>query len=262
MGEGTLPPDPRQPAVSDPALAPDPAGGAGAQPQAPAGAIPQQAPAWPPPPATAQPTQQAPAWPPPPVTTQQAPAWPPPPVTAQPAQQAWPPPPATAQPAQQAWPPPPAAAYPGAVTAGPTTSVLVVLAGIFLLIVGILTFGFGSLFGLLGGLFAAASTSDSELAVFGPVGSFIAGLAFVVVFWGILEIVASIGMFLHRGWGRAIGLVVGVVGLIFGVLALLGSVSSSDATTGGIGFSLVFLAGYGLTVLALVTGGEHFRRRA
>ena len=48
----------------------------------------------------------------------------------------------------------------------------------------------------------------------------------------------------------------------FGVLALLGSISASDATAGGIGFSLVLLAGYGLTVLALVTGGAHFRRHA
>ncbi len=156
----------------------------------------------------------------------------------------------------------PAAAYAGATTAGPTTSVLVVLAGIFLLIVGILTFGFGTLFGLLGGLVAAVGTSETGFEVFGPIGSLVAGLAFVVVFWGLLEIVASIGMFIHRGWGRALGLIVGVAGSVFGVLALLGSFSASDASAGGIGFSLVLLAGYGLTVLALVTGGEHFRRRA
>ena len=139
---------------------------------------------------------------------------------------------------------------------------LVVVAGVFLLIVGILTFGFGTLFGLLGGLFAAVGTTESGFEIFGPIGGLIAGLAFIVVFWGLLEIVAAIGMFVHRGWGRALGLVIGVAGVVFGVLALLGSFTASEASGGGIGFSLVLVAGYGLTVLALVTGGEHFRRRA
>jgi hypothetical protein len=251
MSEGTQQPDPGQPqAAPEPALPQDP------------NAPPTQA-AWPPPPAGQPPA----AWPPPPAGQPPA-AWPPPPAGQSPA--AWPPPPAGQSPA--AWPPPPAgqspaawppaAAYAGATTAGPSTSVLVVLAGIFLLIVGILTFGFGTLFGLLGGLVAAVGTSESGFEVFGPIGSLVAGLAFVVVLWGLLEIVASIGMFIHRGWGRALGLIVGVAGALFGVLALLGSFSASDASGGGIGFSLVLLAGYGLTVLALVTGGEHFRRRA
>ena len=145
---------------------------------------------------------------------------------------------------------------------GPTTSVLVVLAGLFLLIVGILTFGLGSLFGLLGGLLATAGTTESGLEVFGPIGGLVAGLAFLVVFWGLLEIIASIGMFIHRGWGRALGLIVGVVGVAFMALALIGTLTASESSAGGTGFSLVLAVGYGFTVLALVTGGAHFRRRA
>jgi hypothetical protein len=202
-------------------------------------------------PSTAQP-----AWPPPPAGTQAQPAWPPPPAGTQ-AQPAWPPPPAGTQ-APAAWPP----AAAGAMAVGPTTSVLVVLAGIFLLIVGILTFGLGSLFGLLGGLLATAGTSESGLEVFGPIGGLVAGLAFLVVFWGLLEIIASIGMFIHRGWGRALGLIVGVVGVAFMALALVGTLTASESSAGGTGFSLVLAVGYGFTVLALVTGGEHFRRHA
>ncbi len=163
------------------------------------------------------------------------------------------------------WPPTAASAtapWPPTASAGPSTSALVVVAGIFLLLAGILTFGFGVLFGLLGGLIAAVGTSEEGFEVFGPLGGVVAGFAFLVVFWGLLEVVAAIGMFAHRGWGRALGLIVGVVGVLFTGLGLWGVAMGTDANAGGLGVSLVLLAGYGLTVLALVTGGEHFRRRA
>ena len=180
------------------------------------------------------------------------------------AQAGWPPPPVGAA-AQPAWPPPPASAtapWPPVAAAGPTTSVLVVVAGIFLLLAGILTFLLGAIFGLLGGLMAVVGTAEEGLGVLGPLGGMVAGLSFLVVFWGLLEVVAAIGMFLHRAWGRALGLIVGVVGALFAALAVLANVTPGDAEAGGVGFSLVLLAGYGLTVLALVTGAEHFRRRA
>jgi hypothetical protein len=140
--------------------------------------------------------------------------------------------------------------------------VLVVVAGIFLLLAGILTFLLGTIFGLLGGLLAVVGTAEEDLGVLGPLGGIVAGLSFLVIFWGLLEVVAAIGMFIHRAWGRALGLIVGVVGALFAALAVLANMTPGDAETGGVGFSLVLLAGYGLTVLALVTGAEHFRRRA
>lgn len=202
------------------------------------------------------PPASQPAWPPPPVGAPTQPAWPPPPVGS-------PPPPGA--PAQSPWPPPPASAtapWQPAATPGPTTSVLVVVAGIFLLLAGILTFLLGTIFGLLGGLMAVVGTAEEGLGVFGPLGGMVAGLSFLVVFWGLLEVAAAIGMFIHRSWGRALGLIVGVVGALFAALAVLANVTPGDAEAGGVGFSLVLLAGYGLTVLALVTGAEHFRRRA
>jgi hypothetical protein len=139
---------------------------------------------------------------------------------------------------------------------------LVVLAGLFLMLAGILTFGFGALAGILGGaLTIGASTAAGQegAGLVGAFGGLVAGLAFVVVFWGLLEIVASIGMFIHRGWGRALGLIVGVVGLLFTGLGLLGALGG-NANAGGVAIAAVFVAGYALTVVALVTGGAHFRR--
>jgi hypothetical protein len=80
------------------------------------------------------------------------------------------------------------------------------------------------------------------------------------VFWGLLEVIASIGMFIHRGWGRVLGLIVAVVGALFTGLGLVASLGAADQTAGGIGVSLVLFAGYAFTVLALVVGAEHFRR--
>lgn len=248
MTEGTQP-DPGQPhAVPRPALPDVPGADAGgaAEPTVTAPAAPAAGAVTAPAGASAQP-----GWPPPPVGAAAPPAWPPPPAGSPATQPAWPPPPATAT---APWPP--------AATAGPTTSVLVVVAGIFLLLAGILTFLLGTIFGLLGGLLAVVGTAEEGLGIFGPLGGMVAGLSFLVVFWGLLEVVAAIGMFIHRGWGRALGLIVGVVGALFAALAILANVTAGDAETGGVGFSLVLLAGYGLTVLALVTGAEHFRRRA
>ncbi len=218
-------------------------------------------PAWPPPP-LGPPAQTS--WPPPAAGGPVPSGWPPQPPAGPPAASSWPPPPAGA-PDPSAWPPPPAGAtapWPPAVATRPPSTPLVVVAGIFLLVAGILTFGIGAIFGLLGGLIAVAGSSGEGFELLGPLGGVVAGLAFLVVFWGLLEVVAAIGMLIHRGWGRALGLIVGVAGALFAGLAVLANVTAPDAEAGGIGFSLLLLAGYGLTVLALVTGGEHFRRRA
>jgi hypothetical protein len=140
--------------------------------------------------------------------------------------------------------------------------VLVVLGAIFLLLIGILTFGLGSILMLGGALIAGLSTtSDVEgLPIVGAFAGLVTGLAFLIVFWGLLEVIASIGMFIHRGWGRVLGLIVAVVGALFTGLGLVASLGAADQTAGGIGVSLVLFAGYAFTVLALVVGAEHFRR--
>lgn len=216
----------------------------------------------PPPPAR---PPDASGWP-PPDATQPAPSWPPPPVTT-PSQAAWPPPPVTSAPAQ-AWPPPPAGAaapWPPVAAPGPRTSVLVVGAGIFLLVVGLLTLGMGGLLLLGSALFAGAQGSaELETVVGGSLADAFAGVFAVIggvaLVWGLLEIVGSIGMFAHRGWGRAIGLVVGALGLLVWGLSFLSAVGGGPDAGSSIAFTGALAAGYGLTVVALVTGSAHFRR--
>lgn len=197
--------------------------------------------------------------PPPPAATPAA--WPPPPVTARPPA-AWPPPP------DPAWPPPPASAtapWPPAASAGPRTSVLVVLAGIFLLVVGLLTLGMGGLL-LLGSALVAGAQGSAELesVVGGDLAEAFAGMFAVIggvaLLWGLFEIVGAVGMFAHRGWGRAIGLVAGVAGLLLWGLSFLSALGAGADGGASIAFTGVLVAGYGLTVVALVSGGQHFRR--
>jgi hypothetical protein len=170
----------------------------------------------------------------------------------------WRPPdaPATFPPTAPAWPPS-ADAHPAR-----STSLLVVAAAIFLLVLGILTFGMGALL-LLGALLAAGAGSVEGVPgdVAASLGGFVAGFALLVLAWAVLEIVASIGMLGHRRWGRLLGLAIGGLGLAFAGLSLLTAVGAGDAGDGpSIGFNLILVAGYGLTVLALATAGEHFRR--
>jgi hypothetical protein len=141
----------------------------------------------------------------------------------------------------------------------------VVLAGIFLLVVGLLTLGMGGLLLLGSALVAGAEGSaDLETVVGGELAGAFAGMFAVIgliaLVWGLLEIVGAIGMFAHRGWGRAIGLVVGVLGLLLWGLSLLSALGGGADAGSSIAFTGALAAGYGLTVFALVTGSAHFRR--
>jgi hypothetical protein len=71
--------------------------------------------------------------------------------------------------------------------------------------------------------------------------------------------VGAVGMFAHRGWGRVIGFVAGTLGMLLWGLSFF-SALGAGAESGSLAFSGILLAGYGLTVVALLTGGAHFRR--
>jgi hypothetical protein len=140
------------------------------------------------------------------------------------------------------------------------TSRLVVLAAVFLLVAGLLLLITGALFGVLGGLISGLESVDGVgTGVLGATGSTVVVYGVAVVAWGVLEIVAATAMLGHRRWGRALGFVVGVMGLAFTGLSLVSALGSGEALA-SMGVTLVFVAGYGLTVLALMMGAEHFRR--
>jgi len=140
-----------------------------------------------------------------------------------------------------------------------STSPLVVLAAVFLLVAGLLWLVTGALFGVLGGLIAGPESVDgSGTGVFGASGGALAVYGLAVVAWGILGLLAATAMLVRRGWGRALGLVIGAIGLAFTGLSLASALGGGESLA-SMGVNLALVAGYGVTVLALVTGGEHFR---
>jgi len=164
------------------------------------------------------------------------------------------------QPVQSGWVMPvPVAQGPGRVSG------LVIVAALFLLLVGALTALVGAGLFLGGNVLGQLDTADTGSGVFGAVGGFLAGVAVVVIVWALLEIFGAFGMLFRRGWGRAIGFIVGIIGAIltgFAFVVSLGSVGSADggSTGAGVAVVLVVFLGYVLTVFALMRGGAHFRR--
>ncbi len=164
------------------------------------------------------------------------------------------------QPAQTGWVMPASVAQrPGKVSG------LVIIAALFLLLVGVLTALGGAILMLGGTVLGQLGTTETGTGVFGALGGFIAGVAVVVIVWALLEIFGAFGMLFRRGWGRALGFIVGIIGVLFTGLALLaslGSLGSTDGSSAGTGILVVLVVflGYAVTVFALVRGGGHFRR--
>lgn len=169
----------------------------------------------------------------------------------------------------------------------------VTAAGIILLAVGILTglfalvffiFGFG-----MGQFFTDVMQAQPELPPNVSAESFgrmmtaiLTGVGIVMLVWAILEIAAGIGVLLRRGWGRILGIVISGIGTVFGLIGVIGvlvsttvvvsdpsfSAAYGGTTVPGIGlalnllFTLPFLVGYVVVLIALIQNGAAFRRLA
>jgi len=222
------------------------------EPQYPSPGGPGQVP--PPPPPVYQPAP--PPVPPPPPVYQPAPPPVPPPVYAPPpaAQPGW----GQPQAAQAGW------VMPASLRQGPgRVSGLVIVAALFLLVIGILTGLGGAAIFVGGSLFGDLGNAATHTGIFGAIGDLISGVAVIIIIWALLEILGGFGMLFRRGWGRAIGFFVGIIGAIFtglALLATLGSLGSVEGGATGVAVVLVVFLGYALTVLALARGGGHFRR--
>lgn len=121
---------------------------------------------------------------------------------------------------------------------------------------GILLMVFGTLLGLFGLVFIAASTASRDLSeqFFGTVdarsiGDFVAGVGIVILVFAVIQIMGGIGSWRGSGWGRVIGLVYGVIGTLLGIGTLAGS--GSSVRQGSVGSGLFILAVYGFITLAL-----------
>lgn len=162
---------------------------------------------------------------------------------------------------QPGWGPPPAQWQPEY-----ATSPMVAIAGIVLLVFGL----FVTLFGVAG--LALGSLIDDVLLEIGPIDTagfdptVIAGVV-VVVFGvvlviGILHLISSIGVFVHKQWARIVAIVLSILGTLLGVLSVVGAIDARVQAEGaGLGVALVIAVGYGFSLFALVAGGNHFQRR-
>ena len=80
------------------------------------------------------------------------------------------------------------------------------------------------------------------------VGGFLAFIGIIVVIYSIVYLVAGIGVLRSRGWGRSIGIIIGILSGIFWLLSLSGS---GNGASGGL-FVIVLLALHAYMAVALL----------
>jgi hypothetical protein len=179
---------------------------------------------------------------------------------------------AYAQPGQQPWPT--EDQYWDQSATGYGRSFVVVLAGFLLLT-------WGLVFGLAGGLvmwlgsldeIVAGFTLDTE--VLGLVEEFnkqASAYGAILLILGIMQLIGGVGILAHRTWGRAFGVVLGLLGTIWGIGLLLSAVrldlgdfriqgllAGDEPALGG---ALIVLLCYALIFLSMFVGRRHFRRK-
>jgi hypothetical protein len=152
------------------------------------------------------------------------------------------------------------------------TSAAVVLAAIVLLVAGLLATLVGGAIIVAGSLFTAvlrdggtgsfpfgsAPTEffDSAADVFRIIGG-------VTLVGGLLHVIAAIGIFAHKNWARALGVLLALLGTLLGAAGVYGALyfTIQDGPMTGLATVVVFLVAYAFTLLALLLGGSHFSRR-
>lgn len=173
----------------------------------------------------------------------------PPPLAPLVQQAAAPAPPPPVMPPPVAWGAPPVAV---AAKGGRTT--LAAIAGVLLIVLGVL----GGLLGLMVAVFGSSIVRQLDLDQFGGdftgsglndpaavISGAIAFVGIVVVVYSLVYLIGGIGIVRSRGWGRVMGLIVGILSGIFWLLSLTGGSNS------GIGFTLVMLGIHAYVVVVL-----------
>ncbi len=196
----------------------------------------------------------------PPASAEPAAGFTPPPTPSMPSTPPTPPaayvPPPAYTPPAQPYSPQPAVAW-GAAPAAPVVagrSGLAMAAGIGLLVFGILLLLIGLLFlavaGMVGGM--AGSGAFDEIPGMPPgfegaIGGFVVVLGIIVILYSLLYIIGGIGVLRSRGWGRVLGI---VVGIITGLFLLAGLTSPSDQSSLLVTLVLLGIHVYVVIVLA------------
>jgi len=84
------------------------------------------------------------------------------------------------------------------------------------------------------------------------------GILFVL---GALQLLSGVGVMAHRSWGRWLGFLLALLGLIVSIFAVSIAFALAGGFTLPVIIGVVLLIGYVLIILALIAGGSHFRRR-
>jgi hypothetical protein len=139
---------------------------------------------------------------------------------------------------------------------GPVTS-LAKIAGLIVLVFGLLWAGIGALIVLGGAAAKVGGTSAGIPGLGNAVGDFLAGFGIVILVIAIVEILGGIGVLLSKEWGRIIAITYSLIfgfGSIFIVAGGANANNVSDTTGGGVALiiGLVFLLGYAYSLVVLM----------
>jgi hypothetical protein len=106
-----------------------------------------------------------------------------------------------------------------------------------------------------------AQRADEQIVAVG-------GIALIL---GLIHVIGAIGIFGHRSWGRAFGIVLGLLGVLVGLgiitvaagfealdVGIDEAIKGEEASLGG---SLLVLGTYLLVFLAMFVGKRHFRKQ-
>jgi hypothetical protein len=164
--------------------------------------------------------------------------------------------------------------YPGYAAAGyyqqPSppygTVALVALAGLLLAVFGFVDIG-GGVWLLGQGRELAQFVERTSINLFGTtldrptMRALLSPLPGVLIVLGLLEVLTGLFIVAHKGWARAIGIILALVGLVFGVASISFSLALAPGFSVQLIGSIVALIGYAFILLMLFAGGRHFHRR-
>lgn len=149
-------------------------------------------------------------------------------------------------------------------------SVLVVMAGIVLLLFGLLA-ALAGVVGLAVGEVldqllrdAARQLDDSVRIGREAIRGVVVGASLVTLLIGVLHLLSALGIFLHRQSARFVGIALAALGTLLGVVGVMQTMPGRPIgdVDGSATVGLVIAVGYGFSLFALIAGGGHFRRRA
>jgi hypothetical protein len=108
---------------------------------------------------------------------------------------------------------------------------------------------------------------DNDVAVFGSqldretLRAVLSPMPAVLIVIGLLQLIAGAAVMAHKGWGRALGLLLALLGLLVSLFAVSMALALAPGASIPVIVAVVLLIGYAFVVLALMAGGKHFRRR-